>query len=120
MLRLASLSTLTVFSFLAFAACGNANIAGNTGGGGNTGCGCGCGCAGGACHCTGGIPPTCVADADCGPACAGIKCTAGKCVPPVCTPGQDQTCNENPAMNAFAGTCLADATCMCKQGFEMK
>jgi hypothetical protein len=86
----------------------------------NADCGCGCGCAGGACHCTGGIPPSCATDSDCGPACSGLKCSAGKCVQPVCTPGQDQTCNEILAMQSFAGTCQVDGTCTCKQGFTKK
>jgi hypothetical protein len=37
---------------------------------------------------------------------------------PVCTPGQDQTCNDNPAMSSLHGTCRGDAaTCDCHDGF---
>lgn len=30
-----------------------------------------------------------------------------------CTPGQDQTCNEDPSIQSLRGTCLADGTCKC-------
>jgi hypothetical protein len=91
----------------------------------NAECGCGCGCAsaaggGGMCHCTGAVPPTCNQASDCGPTCAGIACTNHQCVLPACTPGEDQTCNENPAMNAFAGQCTFARTCVCKMGFSLK
>jgi hypothetical protein len=36
----------------------------------------------------------------------------------VCTVGQDQTCNEDPALNAFEGTCRATG-CVCNTGFEL-
>lgn len=45
--------------------------------------------------------------------------TVVRCQVPACTPGQDQTCNENPAMNALAGSCNANATCTCNTGFSM-
>lgn len=83
-------------------------------------CGCGCGCGGGMCHCTGSVPPTCNAASDCGPACAGYICVSHQCELQVCTPGMDQTCNSNPGMSAFAGTCFADSTCTCKPGFTKK
>lgn len=83
-------------------------------------CGCGCGCVNGTCECTGGLPPSCTSDTECGPTCSGFHCIAGKCAPPACTPGQDQTCNENLAMQSFAGTCNADATCTCKPNFTKK
>lgn len=83
-------------------------------------CGCGCGCGGGTCHCTGAIPPTCNTSEECGPACSGLICVGYKCKVQACTPGMDQTCNENPGMNAFAGTCNANGTCTCKQGFALK
>ncbi len=35
-----------------------------------------------------------------------------------CTPGNDETCNEDPAMSGTAGTCKADGTCSCKAGFS--
>ena len=79
-------------------------------------CGCGCGCGGGTCHCTGAIPPTCNADAECGPPCSGLLCVSHKCEHKVCVPGMDQTCNANPAMNAFAGTCDPNGVCTCKVG----
>lgn len=44
----------------------------------------------------------------------------GCCLPQQCTPGQDQTCNENPGMDAFAGTCNANFTCTCKTPFTKK
>lgn len=85
-------------------------------------CTCGCTCTPqGECgYCAGGIPGTCVADADCGASCAGFHCVAGKCVGPVCVPGEDQTCNEVLTMSSFAGTCNADRTCTCNAGFSKK
>jgi hypothetical protein len=34
----------------------------------------------------------------------------------VCTPGQDQTCNENPALSSIHGHCTDAATCTCSIG----
>ena len=31
-----------------------------------------------------------------------------------CTPGADQTCNANPALSSFQGTCGPDGKCLCK------
>jgi hypothetical protein len=39
------------------------------------------------------------------------------CLKSVCTPGMDQTCNANAAMNAFAGHCNPDGTCTCNPGY---
>jgi hypothetical protein len=36
-----------------------------------------------------------------------------------CTPGQDQTCNENLGMSAFAGVCQQNGTCLCQTGFRL-
>jgi hypothetical protein len=36
--------------------------------------------------------------------------------PAVCTPGQDQTCNDNPAISSIHGKCLPDGTCSCSVG----
>jgi hypothetical protein len=80
-------------------------------------CGCGCFCLNGACECTGALPSTCTADTDCGPACSGYRCTNGTCAQPVCTLGADQTCNDDLAMSALAGTCLPDGSCACKAGY---
>jgi hypothetical protein len=44
--------------------------------------------------------------------------TAVRCLVPACTPGDDNACNENPAMNAFAGHCNADGTCTCANVFS--
>ncbi|HEX2657967.1 MAG TPA: hypothetical protein VHU40_06830 [Polyangia bacterium] len=47
-------------------------------------------------------------------------CTLMTCTKPVdggtrvsCTPGQDQTCNEDPITQSLRGTCLPDGTCKC-------
>jgi hypothetical protein len=37
----------------------------------------------------------------------------------VCTPGQDQTCNDNPMMSALAGHCETDQTCSCKSSYVL-
>jgi hypothetical protein len=34
-----------------------------------------------------------------------------------CTPGQDQTCNDNPAISSLHGMCNADAACTCMPAF---
>jgi hypothetical protein len=34
----------------------------------------------------------------------------------VCTPGQDWTCNDDPAISSIHGTCLPDSTCSCSMG----
>jgi hypothetical protein len=85
-------------------------------------CTCGCTCtAQSVCgNCTGAIPATCTQDSDCGPTCAGVRCVAGTCQPETCIPGEDQTCNDNLGMNAFAGTCNPDRTCTCKSPFTVK
>lgn len=33
-----------------------------------------------------------------------------------CTPGMDQTCNHDPLVSSFKGTCEADGTCTCAPG----
>ncbi len=40
------------------------------------------------------------------------------CVGPsgVCSVGDDQTCNDNPALNAFHGHCMTDGRCSCMTG----
>jgi hypothetical protein len=35
-----------------------------------------------------------------------------------CMPGQDQTCNQDPAMSALAGTCDSFGACLCHGGFS--
>jgi hypothetical protein len=35
----------------------------------------------------------------------------------VCTPGQDQTCNEDPTVSALYGHCNQDGTCSCNAPF---
>ncbi len=35
---------------------------------------------------------------------------------PSCTFGQDQTCNDDPAISALWGECLSDGTCFCHAG----
>ena len=50
-----------------------------------------------------------------------VACTVQSCPNPLpdastripCTPGQDQTCNEDPAIQSLRGTCLPDGTCKC-------
>ena len=34
-----------------------------------------------------------------------------------CTPGQDSTCNDNPAISSIHGRCLPDGSCTCLAGF---
>ena len=36
----------------------------------------------------------------------------------VCTPGQDQTCNDDPAVSALWGHCEVNGACSCIDGFE--
>jgi hypothetical protein len=81
-------------------------------------CGCGCTCTNqNVCgNCMGALPPSCKADDDCGPSCSGFHCVGGQCAAPVCVPGQDQTCNEDPKQQSFAGTCLPNRTCVCNPG----
>jgi len=54
---------------------------------------------------------------------AGMTCTTTAC--PLtdggatmggCRPGQDQTCNENPAISSLRGKCQPDGTCVCASG----
>ena len=33
---------------------------------------------------------------------------------PICTPGQDQTCNDNPILSSLHGHCTDERTCVCK------
>jgi hypothetical protein len=56
---------------------------------------------------------------------AGVACTKVACLDggvadggalAVCTPGQDQTCNENPAISSLRGKCQPDGTCVCTSG----
>ena len=56
---------------------------------------------------------------------AGVACTKVACLDGgvadggatgVCTPGQDQTCNENPAISSLRGKCQPDRTCLCASG----
>jgi hypothetical protein len=56
---------------------------------------------------------------------AGVACTKVACLDGggadrgttgVCTPGQDQTCNENPALSSLRGKCQPDGTCVCASG----
>lgn len=59
-----------------------------------------------ACVCS--LPSSVVAD-----------CVDNRCVvtgESVCTVGQDQTCNDLPAMSSIAGICNADGTCTCSVG----
>jgi len=53
-----------------------------------------------------------------GVACTKIACpvTDGGAMTGVCTPGQDQTCNENPAISSLRGRCQPDGTCVCSGG----
>jgi hypothetical protein len=37
----------------------------------------------------------------------------------VCTVGQNQTCNDNPGMQSYAGTCLTGGVCSCNPGFAI-
>lgn len=39
--------------------------------------------------------------------------------PSVCPPGKDPNCNAYPGMTAPAGTCHADGTCTCNDGFNL-
>ena len=34
-----------------------------------------------------------------------------------CTPGQDQTCNDNPMLSSLHGTCRPDRLCECRPEF---
>jgi hypothetical protein len=43
--------------------------------------------------------------------------SSGKRTP--CTLGQDQTCNDNPAVSALWGRCTELGVCECKAGFEL-
>ena len=36
-----------------------------------------------------------------------------------CTPGDDQTCNDDPSINGVGGTCNASGTCICGAGFSV-
>lgn len=83
--------------------------------------------------CTGALPEAgCFAPPTCGALSCGAGCTcvggadAGwcNCPPPDrCTPGQDQTCNDEVQMSAFAGACArpdgGQALCGCLDGFVL-
>ena len=63
----------------------------------------------------------CQADTDCA---APNVCVNGSCqpkggylCPTVCTYGQDQTCNDDPLVNALWGVCSATGTCSCNTGY---
>jgi len=36
-----------------------------------------------------------------------------------CTPGADQTCNDDPTISAFEGTCVPQGWCVCHDGFSI-
>jgi hypothetical protein len=98
---------------------GSAGASGSAGtggsGGGNT-----CTAAGGMCVA---ITPDACPDGtlgDAGTYSCGSGVGTGCCLPQACIPGQDQTCNFDPAMNAFAGHCNADNTCTCMAPFVLK
>ena len=78
------------------------------------------------------FPNTCpgnVGACGCGPSASeeiqSCDCTDGACFMPglgctggtACTPGQDQTCNDNPAISSLHGTCLASGICKCDPSF---
>jgi hypothetical protein len=48
------------------------------------------------------------------------KILGGNGLPPArpCTPGQDQTCNDDPAMSALAGRCDNSGQCLCNGDFS--
>ena len=62
-------------------------------------------------------PTPCSDPGGCAP--HGAQCGANKtcvCLTPNCTPGQDQTCNSDPTMNALLGHCDAFGACQCLAG----
>lgn len=98
---------------------GSAGASGSAGSGGSGG-GIACTDAGGTCVA---ITPDACPDGMFGDAnvySCGSGVGTGCCLPALCTPGQDQTCNFDPAMSAFAGHCNADGTCTCKAPFVLK
>jgi hypothetical protein len=82
------------------------------------------------CTGSGDFPDTCAVGAcTCAPASSDTVdtcvCPNGGCFQPslgcigpanVCTVGADQTCNDNPALNAFHGTCRTGGRCACAAG----
>jgi hypothetical protein len=75
------------------------------------------------------FPNTCAVGAcGCSPAnshtISQCACASGCFLPPhgcagpsgVCTVGDDATCNDDPATNAFHGSCIADGRCVCTLG----
>ena len=62
---------------------------------------------------------TCTCTAN-GVVCAKVACLDGGVADGnatgICTPGQDQTCNENPVISSLRGTCQPDGTCVCSSG----
>ncbi|MGC4116259.1 MAG: hypothetical protein QM765_17110 [Myxococcales bacterium] len=59
----------------------------------------------------------CTADSECAP---GLACLDGDCVKKTgCTPGMNQTCNGSDLVSSIWGTCNADGTCTCNQGFAV-
>ncbi len=73
----------------------------------------------------------CATDADCRPAyrCAIVELFPGEpgsptsdgkvCwTRPVCTPGQDQTCNDDPLLSSLHGYCQPDGSCLCTAGYD--
>jgi hypothetical protein len=50
---------------------------------------------------------------DAGDAAADARPTDGGLDAGVCTPGQDETCNDDPTINSLHGQCLPDHSCAC-------
>jgi hypothetical protein len=85
------------------------------------------------CAATGDFPNTCLVGAcGCSPSAShdvlSCACPAGECYDPssgcvgslsVCTVGNDQSCNDNPGVNGFHGTCVAGGHCACHTGFTL-
>ncbi len=64
-------------------------------------------------------PLPCSEDTICTP--NGATCDKGRrycvCITPNCTPGDDKTCNDNPAIDSLHGTCVSSGSCRCLSGF---
>ena len=51
--------------------------------------------------------------------CISGKTDAGTVLSQVCTPGNDQTCNDNPRLTTLQGICQANGLCVCASGYEI-
>jgi hypothetical protein len=93
------------------------------------------GCARGAIACSGSDPPMAWTCTGPGISSGGLFLEAGCTSVPIdsvawccpatflsqcaCTPGEDQTCNDDPAISSIHGMCLPDHSCSCAMGFAL-